>query len=162
MNTQEIARTLAALFGELVDGAPASGGYMLNAGDAGMLRSLDTLPATAASTLTPTGSSIAAHVDHVRYGLSLMNRWSAGDNPFKDADWSASWRNTTVNDEQWRRLRADLRSETSRWLHALGTAREVREIELNGMIGSIAHLAYHLGAIRQINSLLRGPVEVTS
>jgi hypothetical protein len=25
----------------------------------------------------PTGSSIAAHVDHLRYGSSLMNRWSA-------------------------------------------------------------------------------------
>jgi len=59
-------------------------------------------------------------------------------------------------------LRADLRAETKRWLHALSTAREVQEIELNGMIGSIAHLAYHLGAIRQINSLLRGPVEGNS
>jgi len=162
MNTQEIATTLATLFGELVDGAPASGGYMLNAGDVGMLRSLDAFPATAASTLTPTGSSIAAHVDHVRYGLSLMNRWSAGDHPFKDADWSASWKKTTVTDEEWRRVRADLRAETDRWLHVLGTAREVQAIELSGMIGSIAHLAYHLGAMRQINSLLRGPVEGSS
>jgi hypothetical protein len=162
MNTQGIARTLATLFGELVEGAPASGGYVLNAADPGMLRSLDTLPAIAASTLTPTGSSIAAHVDHVRYGLSLMNRWSEGENPFKDADWSASWKNTTVTDDEWRRLRADLRAETSRWLNALGTAREVQDIELNGMIGSIAHLAYHLGAIRQINSSLRGPAEANS
>jgi hypothetical protein len=44
-------------------------------------------------------------------------------------------------------------------LNALRTPREVREIELNGMIGSIAHLAYHLGAIRQIDRALRGPVE---
>jgi hypothetical protein len=44
MNTREIARTLATLFGELVDGAPASGGDMLNAGDPGMLQSLDRLP----------------------------------------------------------------------------------------------------------------------
>jgi hypothetical protein len=162
MNTHEVAKTLATLFAELVDGAPASGGYMLNAGDPGMLRSLDKLSATAASTPTPTGSSIAAHVDHVRYVLSLMNRWSAGDNPFKDADWSASWKKTTVTDDEWRRLNADLRAETTRWLNALGTAREVQEIELNGMIGSIAHLAYHLGAIRQINSSLRGPVEGNS
>ena len=162
MNTQEIARTLSTLFGELVDGAPTSGGYMLNAGDPGMLRSLDKLPATAASTPTSTGSSIAAHVDHVRYGLSLMNRWSEGENPFKDADWTASWKKTTVTADEWRRLRADLRAETSRWLNALGTAREVREIELNGVIGSIAHLAYHLGAVRQINSSLRGPVEGNS
>lgn len=159
MNTHDVAGTLGTLFAELVEGAPTSGGYMLNAGDQGLLRTLETLPAIAASAPTPTGSSIAAHVDHVRYGLSLMNRWSAGDNPFKDADWSASWKKTTVTDDEWRRLRADLRTETTRWLNALRTPRQVEEIELNGMIGSIAHLAYHLGAIRQINSSLRGPAE---
>jgi hypothetical protein len=159
MNTSPFADTLATLFEELVHGAPTSGGYMLNAGDVGMLRSLDKLSATAASAPTATGSSIAAHVDHVRYGLSLMNRWSAGENPFGDADWSASWRRTTISEQEWDMLRRDLQAETTRWLDALRTPREVQEIELNGMIGSIAHLAYHLGAIRQINSSLRGPAE---
>jgi hypothetical protein len=32
---------------------------------------------------------------------------------------------------------------------------------LTGMIASIAHLAYHLGAIRQINKDARGPKEGT-
>jgi hypothetical protein len=159
MRTDHLATTLGTLFSELVSGTPASGGYMLNARDEGLLKSLDRLPATAASALTPTGSSIAAHVDHLRYGLSLMNRWSAGENPFENADWSTSWKKTTVDDNEWRRLRADLRSEADRWLHALQTPRDVTEIELNGMIGSIAHLAYHLGAIRQINQSLRGPAE---
>jgi hypothetical protein len=159
MRTDDVAKTLATLFGELVDGAPTSGGYMLNAGDQGLLRSLDKLPAAAASAVTPTGSSIAAHVDHLRYGLSLMNRWSGGENPFKDADWSVSWRKTAVSDHEWQALRAQLRAEAERWLNALRTPRDVREIELNGMIGSIAHLAYHLGAIRQIDQLARGPAE---
>ena len=159
MNTNLFANTLATLFGELVHGAPASGGYMLNAGDAGMLRSLDNLSATAASAPTTTGSSIAAHVDHVRYGLSLMNRWSAGENPFGNADWSASWKRTSVSEHEWDTLRTNLQAEVTRWLDALRTPREVQEIELNGMIGSIAHLAYHLGSIRQINSSLRGPAE---
>jgi hypothetical protein len=159
VNTNLFANTLATLFGELVDGAPASGGYMLNAGDAGMLRSLDNLSATAASAPTATGSSIAAHVDHVRYGLSLMNRWSAGENPFRNADWSTSWKKTTVSDHEWDTLRRDLQAEATRWRDALRMPREVQEIELNGMIGSIAHLAYHLGAIRQIDSSLRGPAE---
>ena len=132
---------------------------MLNAGDAGMLRSLDNLSAAAASAPTATGSSIAAHVDHVRYGLSLMNRWSAGENPFRSADWSASWKRTTVSEQAWDTLRRDLQAEVIRWLEALRKPREVQEIELNGMLGSIAHLAYHLGAIRQINSSLRGPAE---
>jgi len=159
MNTKDIAGTLVTLFSELVEGAPSSGAYMLNAGDPGLLRSLEKLSATAASSLTATGSSIAAHVDHVRYGLSLMNLWSEGHNPFTDADWSASWKKTTVSDDEWRTLRADLRTEATRWLNVLRTPREVREVELDGIIGSIAHIGYHLGAVRQINSSLRGPAE---
>ena len=162
MHTGDLAKTLATLFRELAEGAPASGAYILNAGDAGVLRSLDKLSAAAASAVTPTGSSIAAHVDHVRYGLSLMNRWSAGENPFNDADWSASWRKTAISEDEWQKLRAQLREEAARWLNVLGTPREVQEIELNGMVGSIAHLAYHLGAIRQINQALRGPKESDS
>jgi hypothetical protein len=162
MNTKDIAGTLGTLFAELIDGAPTSGGYMLNGGDHGLLRALDRLPAAGASKLTSTGSSIAAHVDHVRYGLSLMNRWNSGENPFAGADWSASWKKTTVSETEWRALRADLRTEANRWLAALRAPREVEELELNGMVGSVAHLAYHLGAIRQIDSSLRGPAEVTS
>ena len=47
----------------------------------------------------------------------------------------------------------------TRWLGVVRAPRDVDEIELNGMIGSIAHLAYHLGAIRQINQSTRGPAD---
>jgi hypothetical protein len=159
MHTGDLTNTLGTLFSELVDGTPASEAYMLNRGDQGLLRSLDRVSAAEASAPTPTGSSIAAHVDHLRYGLSLMNRWSAGDNPFADADWSASWKKAAVSEDEWQTLRAQLRIETGRWLNALREPREVEEMELNGMIGSIVHLAYHLGAIRQINQGLRGPAD---
>jgi hypothetical protein len=161
MNTADISTTLTTLFSELVNGAPQAGAYMLNAGDEGLLRALDKLSAKEASTLTPTGSSIAAHVDHLRYGLSLMNRWSAGENPFGTADWSTSWKKTAVSDDEWTTRRAELRTEATRWLEALGMPRDVQPIELNGIVGSVAHLAYHLGAIRQINQTTRGPVEVS-
>jgi hypothetical protein len=161
MLTGDLSNTLSTLFSELVNGAPKNGAYVLNGGDDGLLRSLDKLSAQAASTLTATGSSIAAHVDHLRYGLSLMNRWSAGENPFGTADWSTSWKKTTVADEEWRTRRAELRAETVRWLEALRTPREVQPIELNGIVGSLAHLAYHLGAIRQIDQSTRGPKEVS-
>jgi hypothetical protein len=154
MNTADITASLTALFSELVDGAPKTGAYMLNRGDPGMLRSLDRLSAVAAS------AKIAAHVDHVRYGLSLMNRWANGEpNPFATADWNAAWRRTHVSDAEWADLRGALRDEAHRWLQALGKPREVDDVALNGMIGSIAHLAYHLGAIRQIDQTTRGPAE---
>ena len=162
MNTGEFAKTLGVLLGELVDGAAKDGGYMLNPGDEGLLRSLGKVSAADASALTPTGSSIAAHVDHLRYGLSLMNRWSQGENPFESADWGASWRKTVVSDSEWAQRVSELRAEAMRWLAVVRTPREVNEIELNGLIGSIAHLAYHLGAIRQINQSARGPAESQS
>ena len=159
MNTREIAQTLATLLRELVDGPPKTGGYILNPGDEGLLRSLEKLSAADASARTPTGSSIAAHVDHVRYGFSLMYRWSQGENPFGSADWRDSWRKTVVSEQEWRQRIAELRAEAARWLGIVSQPRNVNEVELSGMIGSIAHLAYHLGAIRQINQVARGPVE---
>ena len=159
MHTGELTRTLENLFGELMHGVSGQGGFMLNLGDRGMLRSLERLSAAEASAVTRTGSSIAAHVAHVTYGLSLLNRWSQGENPFATADWAASWKKTSVADAEWEALRIQLRDEAARWLVVLRTPREVQAIELSGMIGSIAHLAYHLGAIRQINAKVRGPAE---
>ena len=156
INTAPLCSSLATLFAELIDGAPTTGAYMLNGGDVGLLRSLDKLTAAAASSSSG-GASIAGHVEHLRYGLSLMNRWSTGENPFKDADWTVAWRTTTVSDGEWRELRAKLRDEAHQWLEAFRQPRDVSEIELNGMIGSIAHLAYHLGAVRQIDRATRGP-----
>jgi hypothetical protein len=160
MNTSEITSTLTTLLGELLDGPPGREAYMLNGGDAGLLRSLDKLSARDASAVPPAGAaSIAAHVDHLRYGLSLMNRWAGGENPFGSADWSASWRKTSVTDTEWQQLRTDLSTEARRWLEALRAPRDVRRMELNGIVGSIAHLAYHLGAIRQIDRAARGPAD---
>jgi len=158
MNTAIIASSLTTLFSELVHGAPLSAAYMLNRGDPGLLRSLDRISAVAASAPPgPGGASVAAHVDHLRYGLSLLNQWAAGVRPFEDADWTVSWRKTTVSDAEWLALRQQLRAEAEQWLAVLAVPREVGELELNDVIGSIAHLAYHLGAIRQLERELRGP-----
>jgi len=157
MNTRDLGSTLPTLFAELIDGAPHSEAYMLNRGDAGLLRSLDKLSATAASAPTPHGSSIAAHVEHLRYGLSLMNRWAAGENPFDDADWTGSWRKTRVYAAQWKQLREEFADEAHRWLESLRKPREIDQSELNSVVASIAHLAYHVGAIRQIDLSARGP-----
>ena len=157
MNTRDLGNTLPALFAELVEGASGADAYLLNKGDPGLLRSLDKLSATAASAITATGSSIAAHVDHLRYSLSLMNRWSAGEDPFATADWTASWRKTRVTAAQWKQLREELATEARRWLENLRNPRELEQSELNSVAGSIVHLAYHVGAIRQIDLTARGP-----
>lgn len=163
MQTTDIGETLTTLFSELVDGAHSPGGaFMLNSGDAGLLASLDRLSAGEASRSLDGGATIAGHAQHVRYGLSLMNHWaSEGGNPFADAKWEEAWKTTGVNDREWKEIRDGLRDEAHRWLEALGSPREVATVELHGIVGSIAHLAYHLGAIRQIAANSRGPREGT-
>ena len=160
MQTDNINGSLTTLFSELVDGAkaPAGGNFVLNSGDAGLLASLDRLSATDASSSVHGGATIAAHAQHVRYGLVLMNRWAIeGGNPFADAKWDEAWKTSAVNDAQWAEIRAGLADEARRWLEVLGTGRDVSTMELSGMIGEIVHVAYHLGAMRQIATSARGP-----
>ena len=161
MLTAEYSQSLTRLFSELVNGV-SKGGFVLNTGDAGLLQSLDRLSADEASRSSNGGATIAAHVQHVRFGLSLMNKWAAeGGDPFTNARWDEAWKVSTVSDADWSEIRTGLRHETGRWLAVLGTPRDAAPIEFTGMISSIVHLAYHLGAIRQIDKSARGPREGT-
>ena len=163
MLTPETSRALGRLFSELVEGVPGQGdAFVLNSGDIGLLRSLDKLSAAEASSSVHEGATIAAHAQHVRYGLSLMNRWATeGGDPFADAQWDEAWKVSAVDAVEWTEIRDGLRDQARRWVEALQSPRELTDVELAGMIGSIAHLAYHLGAIRQISKALRGPREGT-
>jgi hypothetical protein len=160
MSAPSLTTVLSTLMRELVDGSPDASArtYVLNRGDAGLLASLDRLPAAAASATSGGGPSVAAHVDHLRYALSLLNAWAAGAlPPAEDMDWTASWQRNVVSDAEWRTLRDALRREAGAWMAALRTPREVSEVEAGWMAGSVAHLAYHLGAIRQLGRAARGP-----
>ena len=163
MQTTDIAPALTGLFSELIDGASGhTGAFVLNSGDVGLLRSLDKLSAAEASRSVHEGATIAAHAQHVRYGFSLMSRWATGGgDPFADATWDEAWKTVDVDPPTWNEIRNGLRGEAARWLMTLGAPRDVSAVELTGMIASIAHLAYHLGAIRQIAKQGRGPKEGT-
>ena len=157
---EPIRHTLVTLLHELIDGPPGQAAFVLNVGDRGLLRSLDTLSPEVASARPNGRSSVAAHVDHVRYGLSLLNRWVGGEaNPWATANWSESWTRVHVTDEEWTALRANLGREAHAWIEGAGEARDVDAIALGGVIGSVVHLGYHLGAIRQLAPIAAGPPE---
>jgi hypothetical protein len=108
MDTTDITRSLTTLFSELVDGANGVPGsaFVLNSGDAGLLASIDKLSADEASRSAHGGATIAAHIRHVQYGLSLMNRWATeGGNPFADATWDEAWNTSRVDDREWQEIR---------------------------------------------------------
>jgi hypothetical protein len=149
---------MVTLLRELLYGPPKEFAFVLNPGDAGLLASLDKLSAEQASARSDGRSSIAAHVDHLVYGFSLLNRWLAGDkDAFSGTDYAVSWTRQQVTDEGWRALRKKLAEEAAAWVNAAGTPREWDATTLNGAIGSIVHLAYHIGAMRQIDAKAGGP-----
>src|SRR5262249_20470193 len=160
MNTHEISDTLSVLMRELVHGSPDPkfGTYILNRGDVGLLVSLDKLSAPAASVSHAGGATIASHVDHLRYGLSLLNRWASGEvAPWKDADWTGSWKKSSVTESEWDMLRKSLRREADAWIEVLRTPRELNEEERRWTAGPAQPLTYNRGAIRQIDRAPRGP-----
>ncbi len=153
-DSSDVVRTL---LNEVLCGPAPEAAYFLNPGDAGLLTSLDRLSAAQASAPAPGGASIAAHVDHLRYGLELLNRELAGERAFDDADYSASWRRMTVSDREWRERREQLTAEANRLREIVHHRRGLGGTDLLNLVAIVVHLAYHLGAIRQIDRATKGP-----
>ena len=149
-------RALSKLLTEIFDGPPTAEAFLLNPGDPGLLRQLNSIDARAASSRPMPGkTTIASHVAHVLFGFTLMNRWAAGEpNPFAGADWEASWRRTSVTDEEWQTLRNNLRQQAAQWRNHVADRTTWDDMSAAGALSSAAHTAYHLGAIRQILAAL--------
>lgn len=157
-----IRHSFRRLLTELLNGVSAdSYGYMLNPGSAGLLAALKRLDAAQAAAIRiPGRASIAAQANHVCFVLNVMNRKYAGAAPFPDEAWAVSWEVEVQNDEQWQALLERLRDQAQLWKNRIGLAgqdtvktsggQENREEEMTEQIASIAHLAYHFGAIRQL------------
>ena len=145
-------RALVKLLVEVFAGPPGNEAYLLNPGDLGLLRQLESISArTASSRPMPGKTTIASHADHVLYGLTLLNRWADGEeNPWATADWEASWKRPTVTDQQWRTLLDGLRTQSRKWREGVEARGEWDDVAAAGALSSAAHTAYHLGAIRQI------------
>jgi hypothetical protein len=157
MNTRDVTHALTAVMSELLNGTAPSGGLLLNSGDRGIVDSLERLSAADASQLVNNGSSIAAHVAHVTYYANIINRVSAGESAWDGADWTVPWKKPVVSADEWQKLKRELVDEHRKWLTINGEPRDVPASELTYLVACIAHLAYHLGAIRQMDRHSRGP-----
>ncbi len=128
-----------------VDGTAAGGG-----GNHGLLATLDGLSAAQASQ-DLYGSSIAGHARHTAFHLEVIVRWEqAGDRgPF---DWKGSFLPAQVDDAAWDEVRVRVRAAYDA-LMAFARTQKDRAPDgdtAGGLTGAVAHVAYHLGAIRQM------------
>lgn len=121
--------------------------YFLDRGpDAGLRNTLAKLTAEEASREIG-GNSIAAHAHHVLFSFEAFTAFIGGDRTKRD--WDESWRVSAVDDAAWATLQDDL---ATRYEALRGTVKEQdvsNEEAFGGAMAAVAHLAYHLGAIRQ-------------
>lgn len=114
----------------------------------GVFATIGALTADQASTPGGPGrSTIAGHVHHVCSSIALSAKGLRGEQASRDR--SMSWTVSTVDEAEWATLRARLRDEYRGLVVAVETRTQWDEDSLGVAMGTIAHTAYHLGAIRQ-------------
>jgi hypothetical protein len=139
--------SLLELFREAYEGKTKSYTWFID--DEGLFQTLETLSAEDASSEGPSGSTIAAHAEHLRWSLALANAFARGEQP--ETKWSESWTVKTVAADGWDKLRENLRREYETLRAALERREDFSDPQLlTGVLALVPHAAYHLGAIRQM------------
>ena len=143
---------IETLLTEIIDGPPDPKWtwVVTNQPDGGLLTTVASLSAAQASAVPRgAGKSIAGHVFHVRFALRGAISWMKGVDP--NSDWSKSFLDGPIDEPAWKDLQSSLHETAAemRTLVRQGPPDLSRETVL-GAIGTVAHAAYHLGAIRQL------------
>lgn len=156
-----LAEAAVTLFDEAHRGPAGSGTWFVdNEPGCGLFGTLGGLDAERASRPLGAGDPLtpASHAAHLRYALSLANRAARGEDPYKDANWARSWDTRNVDEAEWKALLAGLEKEYEELRRVMGgeQAWESRDF-MTGLLGLIAHAAWHLGALRQGLGLVKSP-----
>ncbi|GEL77642.1 hypothetical protein [Tenuibacillus multivorans] len=126
---------------------PRGVGSMFTDPNTAILETLEQLSSEEAS-MSFHGTTVAAHADHTRFYLWGTNKvLKKGKQP--DMDWGESWRITSVNETQWNRIQDGLKNEYFTLMKNIDSV-DWNTQTINEALGSLAHSAYHLGAIRQM------------
>lgn len=140
-------RQLSNVLQEAVEGSSGPWTYFIdNRPDAGVFGALAGLTAAEASRAQG-GTSIAAHAHHVAFAMEASAASIEGDRTPRD--WKKSWRVKTVDAAAWKELVARLHREYQGLRQAVLSKAWSSEEAFGETVGVIAHIAYHLGAIRQ-------------
>lgn len=127
-----------------LDGTAADG-----SGNHGLLATLAALSAEQASRDVG-GTSVAGQARHAALHLEVLVRWDRGERgPF---DWKGSFLPAAVGEAEWTEVQSRVRRAYENAV-ALARSWEARPLDgdvTGGLAGAAAHVAYHLGAVRQM------------
>lgn len=133
-------------------GLPGQGTQYLDH-NSGIYPTMDRLTAEQASFSWQGIPSIASHIRHMHFHLQVVVEWMDGKRHKRD--WLASFQPYTVTPEEWQQLKTDFEATRQVFLDRMQQLSESEIAEDMGH-GTVAHLAYHLGAVRQLMHLVDG------
>ena len=147
--------TVRTLLKETYDGPKENASWYTEAKPgSGLFGTLEKISAEDAS-IPINGTTIAAQTDHTRYYLWVANSYLNGEEPSKD--WGASWKITNVDQITWAQFTDELQQEYTTLLKKIDSLDSLDEQTSNGLLGALAHSAYHLGSIRQMIKSIKVP-----
>jgi len=136
------------LLRETFEGAKPGEGTQYVDREGGIRQSLAALTAAQASRSRDGHPSIAAHVRHMAFHLRVSHEWIHGDHSKRD--WIRSFKPFEVNDDEWKAVQQELERERRTFIDVMRGLPDAEVLENGAGMGTIAHLAYHLGALRQL------------
>jgi len=144
-----VRRQLMALLREGVEGPRERWSYFTDHGaSAGFLGTLEGWSAAEVSHPGEGGTAtVAAHVHHVIFGMEASVAFIRGDRTPRD--WEESWEVASVDPSTWATMKERLREVYTLLLQTLREADLTTDEAFGGAVAAIAHVAYHLGAVRQ-------------
>ena len=153
METNEVIRAILTLFSEAYAGPvdPSSTRFIDNEPDSGILGIIAGVSAGEASwsgSKNDPGTTIASHVEHLRWSLANAN--GALQGKAYSSSWKESWNTLAADDAGWKRLQEELREEFEMLHENIQKQKELPGEYLLGVMALVPHAAYHLGTIRQL------------
>ena len=157
MDINQFKQSLRTLFTEAVDGPPnpKETWFTSNEAGSGMLGTISKLTSEQASK-KPNGAahSIAEHAAHIAFSFRTGLQYASGD--FSPVDWSKSWETGKLDQARWSAIQNEIRANWQKLLQFMDEKESFTDINsITGFCGTIAHTAYHLGAIRTMLPMFR-------
>lgn len=141
----EMVEQVVGVLSEAFEGPRGDWSYFTGK-NGGLFDTLEKIDAETASRILGR-TSVAAHVRHVIFGLQASARWIEGDRTTHT--WRESWDISAVDGESWEHTKERLKAAYEDLRRAVGLFAAESEESMAGAVGALAHVAYHLGAIRQ-------------
>ena len=156
LSEREVTTQLLTLLDEAFDNTEASWTYYTeSSATAGFLGALSATTVENANG-SPLSTSLAAEVQHVTFAMNVAGALIRGEEVSVDAQqWRESWKAAELDETAWLAMQGSLRRAYGRLRLAIERHATAGAASFAHASGVVAHVAYHLGSVKQKIAAIR-------